>query len=104
MEAWPLLFSTSTGKERQVVVLPEILTGEDAARLIPHLTATPLSDGETNAEEALFLRAVPHSTLGQLHVVFRNRRATSSELGRAPDDLFPEWVTEGFVARGAEPR
>jgi hypothetical protein len=47
---------------------------------------------------------VPHSTLGPLHVVFRNRPATASDLGHAPDALFPEWVTEGLIARGPELR
>jgi hypothetical protein len=104
MEAWPFLFSKSAGMERKVIVMPEVLRGEDAARLIAHVTAPTLSDGETKAGEALFLREMPHSTLGPLHVVFRNRRATASDLGDPPDDLFPEWVTEGFIARGAEPR
>jgi hypothetical protein len=104
MEAWPFLISKSPGKDRKLVVLPEILKGEDAARLIPHLTTATLADGETKAGAALLLREVPHSTLGPLHVVFRNRLATREELGRAPDDLFPDVVTEGFVAGGAGPR
>jgi hypothetical protein len=104
MEAWPFLFSKSAGMERKAIAMPEVLRGEDAARLIAHVTAPTLSDGETKAGEALFLREVPHSTLGPLHVVFRNRQATASDLGHAPDGLFPEWVTEGLIARGAEPR
>jgi|SRR5579863_3116950 len=103
MDAWPFLFSKSAGSERRVVVLPELLKGEAAARLIPHVTAATLSEGATGSGEALLLREVPHSTLGPLHVVFRNRPVTKAELGHAPDDLFPEFVTEGFIARGAEP-
>jgi hypothetical protein len=103
MEAWPFLFSKSAGKERTVVVLPEILKGEDAARLIPHLTGVTMADERSRAGGALLLREVPHSTLGSLHVVFRNRPATEADLGRAPNDLFPEYVSEGFIARGGEP-
>jgi hypothetical protein len=103
MDTWPFLFSGSAGRERRVVVLPEPLKGEAAARLIAHITAATLSEGETRAGEALLLQEVPHPTLGPLHAVFRNRPATKAELGHAPDDLFPEFVTEGLIARGAEP-
>jgi hypothetical protein len=33
MEAWPFLLSKSAGIERKVIVMPEVLRGEDAGRL-----------------------------------------------------------------------
>jgi hypothetical protein len=72
---------------RKAVVLPDFLKGEEASRFLSHLTTVTLARGYTHPGEALYVEGLQHPKLGQLHLVFRNRRATTADLGQAGDEL-----------------
>jgi len=97
VEAFPFLIAKSAGTPRRPVVLPDFLKGEEAARLLGAV-AEP---GSYEKEGAVYsMRDLTHSKLGPFHAVYQHRKATAEDLGREPDKLFPEHITEGFLVRG----
>jgi hypothetical protein len=104
MQAFPFLFSKNPAVGRKAIVLPGFLNGEEGRRLVSHLTTVTLARGYTEPGQALYVEGLHHPQLGPLHVVFRNRRATTADLGRTeahPEILNagrgPVYLSEGFI-------